>query len=131
MAKQLTSNVEVDGVWYGPSYPNNEPTEAVLERITNPAAFEPAPGGGRDLRFTSADFAVEAGEQPHLRGAEDAAAAEAFAMTAAGAAGGPGVEAPAKSASKGEWVDYAVAQGADRDEAEAATKDDLVDRYGD
>lgn len=37
---------------------------------------------------------------------------------------------PAKSAPKAEWVEYAVAQGADRDEAEAATKADLVERYG-
>lgn len=38
--------------------------------------------------------------------------------------------APAKSATKGEWVDYAVAQGADRDEADAATKEDLIATYG-
>jgi hypothetical protein len=36
---------------------------------------------------------------------------------------------PAKSDAKAVWLDYAVAQGADRDEAEAATKADLVDRY--
>lgn len=34
---------------------------------------------------------------------------------------------PAKSASKGDWVDYAVSQGADREAAEAANKDELVD----
>jgi hypothetical protein len=33
---------------------------------------------------------------------------------------------PAKNASKAEWVDYAVSQGADRDAAEDATKDDLI-----
>lgn len=38
---------------------------------------------------------------------------------------------PNKSASKGDWVDYAVSQGADEDEAEAATKDDLIATYGD
>lgn len=37
---------------------------------------------------------------------------------------------PAKSANKGDWVEYAVAQGADRDEAEASTKDDLIATYG-
>ncbi|MFB7029669.1 MULTISPECIES: hypothetical protein [unclassified Streptomyces] len=39
-------------------------------------------------------------------------------------------ERPAKSAVKAAWVDYAVAQGADPDEAEAATKDDLIEAYG-
>lgn len=33
---------------------------------------------------------------------------------------------PAKSASKADWVEHAVAQGADREAADAATKDDLV-----
>ena len=39
-------------------------------------------------------------------------------------------EAPAKSATKAEWVDYAVSQGADRDEAEASTKDQLIADHG-
>lgn len=37
---------------------------------------------------------------------------------------------PAKADSKATWVDYAVSQGADRDEAEASTKQQLVDTYG-
>lgn len=37
---------------------------------------------------------------------------------------------PAKSANKPEWVAYAVSQGMDPAEAEAAKKDDLVERYG-
>lgn len=37
---------------------------------------------------------------------------------------------PAKSAAKGAWVEWAVAQGADRAEAEKATKDDLITAYG-
>lgn len=39
-------------------------------------------------------------------------------------------EAPKASAAKGEWVAWAIACGADPDEAAAATKQDLVDRYG-
>lgn len=39
-------------------------------------------------------------------------------------------EAPAKSASKADWVDYAVSQGADREEAESSTRDDLAKTYG-
>jgi hypothetical protein len=43
----------------------------------------------------------------------------------------PEQEPPAKTASKAAWVDYAVdARAADRTEAEAMTKADLVDRYG-
>lgn len=37
---------------------------------------------------------------------------------------------PAKSGVKGEWVEWAVSQGADRAEAEKATKDDLIAAYG-
>lgn len=37
---------------------------------------------------------------------------------------------PAKSASKVDWVDHAVTQGADRTEAEAMTKAELIERYG-
>jgi hypothetical protein len=38
---------------------------------------------------------------------------------------------PAKTATKPEWVEYAVTKrGADRDEAEALTKGDLIEKYG-
>jgi hypothetical protein len=37
---------------------------------------------------------------------------------------------PAKTASKGDWVDWAVSQGAERAEADKATKDDLIKAYG-
>ncbi|MFY7069588.1 hypothetical protein ACOQFV_27335 [Nocardiopsis changdeensis] len=36
---------------------------------------------------------------------------------------------PAKSASKADWLAYAVAQGMPEEEAEAATRDQLVERY--
>lgn len=39
------------------------------------------------------------------------------------------VDRPVKSASKADWVEYAVAQGMDRAEAEKATKANLVERY--
>lgn len=39
-------------------------------------------------------------------------------------------KAPAKSATKAEWVAYAVAQGMDPAEAEAKSKNDLVDQFG-
>lgn len=39
-------------------------------------------------------------------------------------------EMPAKSASKAEWAQYAVSQGTDPTEAEAATKADLIADHG-
>lgn len=38
--------------------------------------------------------------------------------------------APPKAAAKDAWVDYAVASGADRAEAEGLTKVELIERYG-
>ncbi|WP_020141138.1 hypothetical protein [Streptomyces sp. 351MFTsu5.1] len=40
-------------------------------------------------------------------------------------------KAPAKSASKDDWVAWAVSCGADPDEAAAATRDDLAAKYAD
>lgn len=37
---------------------------------------------------------------------------------------------PKHSASKAMWVDHAVEMGADRDEAEAMTRADLIEKYG-
>lgn len=39
--------------------------------------------------------------------------------------------APPKSAPKQEWVDHATSQGVDPAEAEAMTKEQLVDAHGD
>lgn len=39
-------------------------------------------------------------------------------------------ERPALTASKAEWVGWAVGQGLDPDKAEAATKQDLIEVYG-
>ncbi|MFE7029453.1 hypothetical protein ACFU9Y_04020 [Streptomyces sp. NPDC057621] len=46
----------------------------------------------------------------------------------------PGTEPadrPSKSASKKDWVAYAVSQGADEAEAESKTRDELAEAYGD
>lgn len=52
-------------------------------------------------------------------------------MIAGHSPGGSGDARPAQAEVKAAWVDFAVTRGADRGEAEAATKQDLVDRYGD
>lgn len=41
-----------------------------------------------------------------------------------------GSAGPAKSASKDEWVAFAVSKGADPADAEASTKDELIETYG-
>lgn len=42
-----------------------------------------------------------------------------------------GNTAPAKSASKAEWVDFAVTQGVAQEDAEGMTRDELVEKYAD
>lgn len=58
MAQELTSNVYVDGVWYGPDYPDNKVTAKVKDQITNPAAFEDTTVSP-DNRFRADDFGVD------------------------------------------------------------------------
>lgn len=42
----------------------------------------------------------------------------------------PPTEAPKPAAPKGDWLAWAIASGADPEEAAAATKQDLIDRHG-
>lgn len=60
--------------------------------------------------------------------AKEVAKEERAAAAAAGTTAGS--EAPAKSANKADWVDYAVSRGMARDEANALKKDVLVQRFG-
>lgn len=39
-------------------------------------------------------------------------------------------DTPAQSATKAEWVDFAVSQGQSRDDAEALTKAELIEQFG-
>ncbi len=61
---ELTTNVYVDGTWYGPDYPDNKVTAEVREQITNPAAYEPVPVGV-DNRFRADDFGEQ--DTPSMR----------------------------------------------------------------
>lgn len=64
-------------------------------------------------------------------GSDEAEHAEAAAEGETVAEGeGLEVETPPRAANKAAWVDFAVSQGADRAEAEAMPKDDLVATYG-
>jgi len=42
-----------------------------------------------------------------------------------------GGDRPKKTATQKAWADYAVSQGADRAEADAATREELIELYGD
>jgi hypothetical protein len=83
----------------------------------------------------AAEEAVSA-EQEAVEAAEAARQAEVEAVearSAVEAAGGDDViqaVRPPRAAAKAAWVDYAVSQGADRGEAEAMSKEDLVGTYG-
>ena len=58
--------------------------------------------------------------------------AEELLANSAGGGQPPAAQAPAKSASKAEWVDYVVANhGVSREDAEKQTRGDLAERYGD
>lgn len=57
---------------------------------------------------------------------------EAFASAPVVRRDGDGaIERPADRAAKAVWIAYAVERGADPAEAEALTRDELVDQYGD
>jgi hypothetical protein len=61
---------------------------------------------------------------PPRRAAEDNESARETASTSST------VERPKQTAPIGEWVDYAVSQGASRQDAEKLSKPELISRYG-
>lgn len=54
---------------------------------------------------------------------------EPTAVTEPAPSGLPAATVPARNAAKSDWVEYAVARGADRTAAEAMTRDELVAQY--
>lgn len=127
---QLTSNVHVDGTWYGPDYPQNgEPPSGT---VTNPAAFATpeefdvlAAGnkpGGVDLRFRADDFGVESGEQPNLRADEFVNAGP----TTVGVSAVDTIEPPRKGAGSGReaWAAFAASRSVDV--PDGASRDEIV-----
>ena len=100
---KLVKNVKVGGTWYGPAYGNADQVPAdVAKRIVNPRAWE---GKGED---------------------ESPSGETATAQTA-----GDSPSRPTRNDSKDDWVDYAVSQGMNRDEADTMTKAALVSLYSD
>jgi hypothetical protein len=78
---------------------------------------QPEPGSDREKEL---ERLVDAGEGNWSRVEEDAKAPES----------GGEPKRPAKTDNKAAWVDWAVANDADRAEADAMTKDDLIKAYG-
>lgn len=86
------------------------------------------------MLYQDAVFSDEGLDAEHVEMLEDEGFIEAFTPPERhenegdpdGGSDGP----PAKSASKADWVAFAVSQGADEDEADASTKDDLIEKYG-
>lgn len=96
-----------------------------------PEVVAPGIHGTPPTPIVPGDAHVDAVEQQE---AEQSAAAESVLVegapaTSVGETGEP-VTRPAKSATKGAWVDYAVAQGAERSDVDGMTKAELVARYG-
>lgn len=107
------------------------PGEVFVEDVDKQEKREKEFAEKRIVERTSAREAVEAEVDVKDRGElgiSDPGSADAGRREAETAA--TESEVPAKSDTKAAWVDYAVSQGAERDDAEASTKADLVDRYG-
>lgn len=99
---RLVKNVCVDRVWYGPAYGNaDQVPDDVAAQITNLAAWE-----GEEGQSSAGEAATE-------QQADDSPSR------------------PARNDSKDSWVDYAVSQGMNREDAEAMTKAALVTLYSD
>lgn len=109
--KTLTSNVHVDGKWYGPDHPRNQVTADVLAKVTNPAAFEAPTVGAPDNRFRHDDFGEVA---PNLRAGEATGAAPTASRDEYSAM------------SKAELIAASEARGIEVSSSD--TKDDLIDR---
>lgn len=88
------------------------------QRSGGHAAHRVQPEPGSDLEKQLQDLA-EAGEDNWVR-VEDAEPEQ----------GSDEPKRPSRADNKAAWVDWAVANDADRAEAEAMTKDDLIKAYG-
>lgn len=107
------------------------PGEVFVEDVAKQEKREQEFAQARLVKNVAAAEAVEA-EVPDIEdrgelGISDPGSAERGREEAAKVA--EAESKPARADNKAAWVDYAVDQGAERDEAEAMTKADLVERY--
>lgn len=109
MAKQLKRNVNVEGKWYGPAYPENKPTAEVLKTLDgNSLAFEDtAPADAAGTAFG-----------PRVVGAGEAEAGAPLA-------GSPDEEDQLEKMTKDDLV--ALAEARQVDVAKSASKGEIID----
>lgn len=102
-------------------------TDKTLEPTSDESAdlSQPVPNAV-DLDFADAD----PGELEGVEHPADGTLSPEIEGDGTGEPLAPIVDRPAVSATKGEWVEYAVARGHDRADAEALTKAKLLDLYG-
>lgn len=108
-------------------------TDGVCE-TDNPAALEQLRRfvGDEEYGITEEPASEERAAKGGGRGRKRPEAPESVPKERApGERADPVPAAPARSASKADWVAYAVACGADVEEAEGLTRDQLVEEYGD
>lgn len=107
------------------------PGAPVLEPVTVALPADPA----STVEVTPAEAGGETPGDPDVASSGGDAgggdSGDADGAPADTAAGGDGPRRPARVEAKGVWVDYAVARGAAREEAEKMTKDQLLDTYAD
>lgn len=112
---------------------NEAAKAALIERKPADVVTPPAEGQGGDLALSDVSSAA-VGAAAAAEGATVSDAAEhpdvleRVEVNTEPVTPGP-VERPKDSANKPEWVDYAVAQGMARDDAEAMTKAELIQAY--
>ena len=80
----------------------------------------------------AAESSVEAmkGRATNARNADVLRGADVTSTTSEGISTDDEDDRPTQSDLKAEWVDYAVSQGANREDAEALTKEQLIAQYG-
>jgi hypothetical protein len=113
--------------WYGPDHASSELPSWANDLVTNEGVFEEVPDEGTPPNPPSSQTVVG---EPEEFGARKPSTRTVTANDPFAGNGGE-VKRPAKSANKAEWVSFAVNQGGlALEDAEALTRDELVERFG-
>jgi hypothetical protein len=100
---------------------------ADVARLVEAGFLVPKDGGTDPANATDEDGGGQSGTGPSLQGG---ASGETGSPSLGSAVPGGSATKPNVNAPKADWVEYAVSQGATREDAESSTKDQLVDKYG-
>lgn len=127
-----------DDIWASPMAPEFDESDVhglyLLATLVDAFWVEPSQALAAEIRLQRQCFGLTPIDRRRLqweidRGEEADQQTKRRRNAAAPSASDAGVEAPAKSASKALWVDYAVALGASRSDAVRMTKPALIERY--